>query len=179
MDLLPASVPGGCEQPSTWHADRLTQGNEGPVLVRDALAPAPATATAEKRPPPPPKDETVHLLDALAAMIDPLFKMYPYETKRDIRQHLKETIVDWVAKHARTFFGPSTSRSISVCIRGHSNITMADVERAAELVSFFMEVPVRVGEKTVVWHGYGDGSREPALSLITKQQGVFVRYIKK
>jgi hypothetical protein len=122
--------------------------------------------------------DTVPFLDMLADMIDPLFNMYLYENKRAIRQHLKTRLIDWVSQNARAFFGPMTSRSISACIRGH-NITLADMERFGELVSFFMDAAVLVGTKIVVWHGYGSTDRKPVCSLVMKQQGVFVSGYKK
>lgn len=186
LGLLPVSASHSI--PASWAEDPLTQGNEPsplaivsmlekePVILSDTHTPAPApTGTRDKE---GTRGDTVPFLDMFAGMIDPLFQMYPYETKRDIRQHLKTRLVDWVSQNARAFFGPSTSRSISACIRGHS-ITLADVERFGELVSFFMDAAVQVGTKIIVWHGYGSTGRKPACSLVMKQQGVFVSGYKK
>jgi len=208
LGLLPISATSSHIIPLSWSEDAFTQGNElspmvivsmldkEPVRLSDAIAPAPAPETeapAEQCHIPAQarrkektawngasaaNKDTVPFLDMLAGMIDPLYDMYLYENKRAMREHLKTRIVDWVSQNARAFFGPMTSRSISACIRGHS-ITLADMERFGEFVSFFMDAAVLVGTKIIVWHGYGSTARNPICSLVMKQQGVFVCGYKK
>jgi hypothetical protein len=118
---------------------------------------------------------TVPFLDFLACRVDDMFRMYPFETRRDIRSYLRERLIDWVSTHARGFFGPSASRAISLCLRGQGNsIDMADVERFAELVSFLLDAPIRAGTKIVAWHGHTGTARDPLCSLLIKPQGIFV-----
>lgn len=122
------------------------------------------------------RDDTVSFIDAFASNIDEMFSMYSYETKRDIRVHIRDKLIDWVAIHARKFFGPSTSRSISTCLRTRG-ITMDDLQKFAELVSFFLDQPIKAGNKVVVWHGFSSSSRDPICELVIKQQGVFVKQL--
>lgn len=122
------------------------------------------------------RDDTISFIDAFASNIDEMFSMYSYETKRDIRLYIRDKLIDWVAVHARKFFGPSTSRSISTCLRTRG-ITMDDLQKFAELVSFFLNQPIQAGNKTVVWHGFSSSSRDPICELIIKQQGVFVKQL--
>lgn len=119
------------------------------------------------------KDTELSFVDFIAKHIDDMFSIYPYETKRDIRQYTKGQLIDWVSKNARTFFGPATSRAISACIRNqHEN--MADVERFAEFVSFLLNVPVQAGTKIVVWHGFKENTRVPVFSLRMKPHNIYV-----
>jgi len=181
LSLLPVSVPDSHNVPEGWIKDTLTQGSmmecvehtEHTEQEKPKGPKEPPQKVVKKVKEKPDKD-TMPFVEMFAAMIDPMYQMYGYETKRDIRQHLKTRLIDWVSQNARAFFGPSTSRSISACIRGN-DIMQADLERFAELVSFFVDAAVLVGTKVVVWHGYGPtASRTPIYTLVLKQQGVFV-----
>lgn len=137
------------------------------------------TSSTEQKYHKKPRESTISFIDAFASNIDDMFHIYSYETKRDIRQYIKNQLIDWVSKHARVFFGPSTSRSISTCLRSRGlAISMTDIEKFAEMVSFFLEQPIQVGSKVIVWHGFQSSSRDPICELILKQQGVFVKQIK-
>jgi len=120
------------------------------------------------------KNNDLSFIDFIAGKVDDMFAIYPYETKRDIRQYTKGQLIDWVAKNARAFFGPSTSRAISACIR-NQHTDMADVERFAEFVSFLMNVPVQAGTKIVVWHGYKEKTRIPGCHLFMKPHNVYIK----
>lgn len=160
--LLDTAPRTGAER---WHDNPWTQGSPLPTKRTEPEKPA-----GEKKE----KPKTVSFLDALATNIDEMFPIYPADTKRDIRLCLKERLIDWVSLHARKFFGPSTSRSISTCLRSRG-ATAADLEKFAELVSFFLDQPIQAGSKVVVWHGYASPSRDPACEILLKQQGVFVK----
>ena len=183
MGLLPETIAPGFEMPNVWHNNPLTQGNANSIL-RIVSACGKKTdigsmveETNNNKQDASPKD-TKQLVDFLAGRIDEMFQMYPFETRRDIRAHLRERLIDWVSRNARGFFGPSTSRAISACLRGQRDVVMADVERFAEFVSFLLDVPVQAGSKVVVWHGYTAETRDPACSLVMKPQGVFVSNCK-
>lgn len=195
--LLPEAVicQLGEADAEAWHSDELTQGEshqhrflERPAARAQAPAHVPVQAPAAPRAvttygalrEASPDAHTQSFADFLASHIDDMFTMYSYDTKRDIRQYLRDRLISWVSEHAREFFGPSTSRAISACLRGQ-NLTMADVERFAEFVSFLLDSPIQAGAKTVVWHGTQgtEGtSRVPLCSLSIKSQGVFVTYKK-
>ncbi len=189
--LLPKIVEPGFAIPNTWHIEPLTQGNAHNTLeiisIRDKRSDLvsviqDAEDTSGKQKDTPEKrskrdQNTKQFVDVFAAKVDEMFHIYPFETKRDIRIHLRERLIDWVSRHARGFFGPSTSRAISACLRGQG-IVMADVERFAEFVSFLFDGPVKAGIKTVVWHGYTDTTRDPVCELVMKPQGVFVSNYK-
>lgn len=204
-NLLPDSIPSGQCAADTWHSDDLTQGNhkppEKPISVFHSSEPPASAEPVEPSTPAAPqpkqptkarstKDASVSFLDMLASCVDEMFRIYPYETKRDIRCHLRDRLIDWVAANARSFFGPSTSRSISVCLRA-ANIEMDDLVRFAQFVSFLLDAPVKAGNKIVVWHGHDSTSesesesasaskpsRDPVCSLVIKKQGVFVENMK-
>lgn len=189
LALLPTDLPACYDKIEVSYEDSLTQGavvadnSPGHTVEFDDTAPAaPVAPTNAPKPKHLQRPYTVSFLDMFASRIDDMFTMYPYETKRDIRTHLRTRLIDWVAQNARGFFGPSTSRAISACLRGR-DITVQDLERFAEMVSFFVGAPVRVGKKLVVWHGYeGDKpgyERDCACELVLKQQGVFVVDVKK
>lgn len=192
--LLPEIVSSNFEMPDVWHNHKLTQGNGHDILKINSIREKKTdmlsmiqeisnnshealdihdTADTRRKKSAVIKKDTKLFVDVLAPKIDEMFQMYPYETKRAIRNHLRERLIDWVAKNARVFFGPSTSRAISACLRGQG-IVMADVERFAEFVSFMLDGPVKAGIKIVVWHGYVDKGREPICELMIKPQGVFV-----
>lgn len=182
LALLPVSVPDSHKVPEEWGADILTQGagmdecvEHTEIDPKPEVKSVPQKTVKKTKNPKKPERDTMPFLEMFASMIDPMYQIYPYETKRDIKQHVKTRLTDWVSQNARAFFGPSTSRSISVCIRGSSEVMQADLERFAELVSFFVDAAVLVGTKVVVWHGYGStASRDPIYTLVLKQQGVFV-----
>lgn len=172
-NLLPKSVSCHSEEAEAWHHDELTQGeSHSRRFLERSASMIPVTSMPDAIP-----AKSISFVDFFASHLDDMYQLYPYETKRDIRQHLRERLISWVSQHAREFFGPSTSRAISACLRGH-NLTMADVERFAELVSFLLDAAIQVGPKTVVWHGYDRPSRVPLCSLGVKSQGVFVTQIK-
>lgn len=198
--LLQETVQDGFEMPDRWHGHDLTQGNGHPQLVITSIREKKVTTdlvsmmeTDEQHVQEKPDtkhsrqsrqtNQTRQIVDILASKIDEMFRMYPFEMKRDIRICLRERLINWVSKHARGFFGPSTSRSISACLRGQG-IVMADVEKFAEFVSFMLDGPVKAGIKTVIWHGYTDTAtnsstvREPICELVMKPQGVFVSNYK-
>lgn len=162
--------------PEKWHIDILTQGHELPKPnIITSNSSSDVNFYKEK------KDEkktkissSISFIDAIVSNVDDMFHMYPPETKRDIRIHTKERLIDWVSLYARKFFGPSTSRSISACLRKNA-ISLSDVERFAEFVSFMFECPVLVVNKTIIWHGYDNKSREPFCELLIKEQGVFFK----
>lgn len=156
-----------------WYDNPWTQGHH---LVSKTNQSASQVSITTDAIPHTKKEDTVSFIDAFASNIDEMFSMYSYETKRDIRVYVRDKLIDWVSLHARKFFTPSTSRSISTCLRTRG-IQMADLEKFAELVSFFLEQPIKAGNKVVVWHGYTNPSRDPVCELIIKQQGVFVKQI--
>lgn len=180
-----------------WYENILTQGHSLPTkigvttvtqMVTNSSVPIQQSeqllkdiTTTEKseqleKPEKKRREDTISFIDAFASNIDEMFSMYSYETKRDIRLYIRDKLIDWVAIHARKFFGPSTSRSISTCLRTRG-ITMDDLQKFAELVSFFLNQPIKAGNKVVVWHGFSNSSRDPVCELVIKQQGVFVKQL--
>ena len=179
-ELLPSSlIFSRYKDASEWYSNSLTQGNalpckkSVPLDISDSICiktDIHETVLEKKKP----KDNTVSFIDYIASHIDDMFSIYSYEIRRDARMYAKEKLVDWASLYARKFFGPSTSRSISSCMRARG-IEMGDLERFSEFVSFLMDIPVKVGNKVVVWHGFSGTSRNPVCELFIKKQGVFVK----
>lgn len=213
-DLLPDTLPNEQISAEKWYDNEFTQGNHKSIeknvhIFGNSTPTHTATPTPDTEPEIPPevvtgisnnavkpsnkpktekdkkptKGASISFVDMLAARIDDMFHIYSYETKRDIREHLKIKLIDWASINARSFFGPSASRSISVCLRG-VDVAVDDTERFAQMVSFFLNAPVKAGNKVVVWHGYDNSvdtsgtGREPVCSLVIKKQGVFVENMK-